>query len=396
MKETKTNKFLRKNKSLIGIVSILMLIGMVWAVTTITDSGTITPQLTFGLNAGDVINQASTRPLVSSADTNIAVPADYATIQEALNTVPFMLRHKYIITVSDDTYDENLWIPPTIIMDILDATDGSTVGLRLRGNTGDVNGVKVKSIHISSGIGSQNPTIEWLTVTENDPYSDENVSIAVYGSNHPIIKNINFTSSTAKYGIMAYGSSISINSIDFGNNDLENAMLMKHGGQIFIGDTENIGSVSGYVFVNSGGNFFVRNNSVVGGLGISDIGSSSPTTGFGYIHSGTDTKTVYDVNEFDLPLRDITFSAQNGNLGWLMIRNINTNENATAYVDDNDFVIKSSQDEQPQGGFRFDGRKFQIGDGSSQTNITLTSPDGSESCCGVTNTDEFKCSPGAC
>ena len=37
-----------------------------------------------------------------------------------------------------------------------------------------------------------------------------------------------------------------------------------------------------------------------------------------------------------------------------------------------------------------------IGSGTVQTNMTLTSPDGSESCCGVDNSDTFVCSAGAC
>ncbi len=47
------------------------------------------------------------------------------------------------------------------------------------------------------------------------------------------------------------------------------------------------------------------------------------------------------------------------------------------------FIIKSSG-------------ALEMGNGTSQVNITLTSPDGSESCCGVDNSDNFVCSAGAC
>ncbi len=74
MKETKTNKFLRKNKSLVGIVTILMLVGIVYATTIITDTRIITPE---------VFDKTDIRFYGAIADDNID---DWSAIQTAINT----------------------------------------------------------------------------------------------------------------------------------------------------------------------------------------------------------------------------------------------------------------------------------------------------------------------
>ncbi|KKK92947.1 hypothetical protein LCGC14_2697810, partial [marine sediment metagenome] len=141
----------------------LLLIGGAIAVTTITDttidSGNITAEnLYFGNTNGTGNATLPERPFTSNSVRTINVDAggggDFLTIQEAINQVPYMLRHMYIINISTGVYNEDLRIPPVLVSDIIRLDEGSVEGLRIRGNVADINAVQVNSIHIISPLGS--------------------------------------------------------------------------------------------------------------------------------------------------------------------------------------------------------------------------------------------------
>jgi hypothetical protein len=71
----------------------------------------------------------------------------------------------------------------------------------------------------------------------------------------------------------------------------------------------------------------------------------------------------------------------------------------TANIDVDTNIIKNigttDTDFTATGGLKLDDTLV-MGDGSVQRNITMTSPDASEWCCGVNNTGSFSCSSGAC
>lgn len=462
---------------------LIILTVMVAVFAIIVTAGAWIDTLNFGLYAGNSGQQAK-RDLVSSTEINLTVCAsgcDYTTIQEAVNQVPYMIRHRFTIHVSDGTYAEDVWIPPILVADIIDTEEGSVVGFRLVGNESNINGVKLKSIHVTTALGSQTPTIRDLSVYGHEPTSDENVSIAIYGSQYVQLTRINMTaeSGSVKVGILCYGSQVSLSDIYF-NNNYDAGVSLKHGAIVHSLDGGLHGNVNGYVYQTVGGFAIVRNDTVMGTLGYNSIGSSSPTTGFVFRHTGTDDKKFYGVNGFDSYLRNVSFTGQNAEQALRVIRNTNDTERGETYVDDTNWIFKSIQDESNSGGYQFylghdvssgegfeilendstvlleqepggvlkilpgagaldtssvtfsagrttvgydgsdgyiassankdvkiksgnyqlvsfDFRNFtQFGDGTVQHNITLTSPDASEWCCGVGNSGSFTCTAGAC
>lgn len=297
--EGKTHKF---KYVLFGFLALIVLSMVAYATTILSDNKVSTPIInsSIGINNG-TYSSISSRPLTSENPRNITVCAsgcDYTTIQEAINQVPYFLRHRYIIKIGNGVYDENIIIPPIIVSDTIYNNQGPVEALEIRGNTSDMNLVKIKSIQITGQVGAQNPLIQYVTVYGTDDYSNENVSISIYGSNHPILKFINITS-VAINGIMSYGSSVSISGIDFGNNNLLYAMDVKHGGSFYSFVSLNVpsyGTVQRYVYVLEGGNIYSNNDNIKSGIGLY---YQNPTaTGFG-VKTEETNETINGVNSTD-------------------------------------------------------------------------------------------------
>ena len=289
--ETKLNNFLRKNKTIFMFTFLLVFLGGLAIATTISDTGITTPMGTYtnltadnvtagNLNFGDTngtFNETfPERPFVSNAPITITVDesggADYLTIQEAVNQVPYMLRHKYIISIADGTYDEDVYVAPIVVSGIF-TDEGSVMMLQIEGAS--KNATLVKSFHITSVTGTWGLNLNTMNIYGKEPTSDENVSIAIYGSNSVLVNNINFTNAT-RYGLMAYGSNVYIHSSNFSGQD--NAILSKRGSIVNFGDSThtNSGTTTVAVIEVGDGSFaFSRNNSVTapnlfvtGGIGM--------------------------------------------------------------------------------------------------------------------------------
>lgn len=304
------------------IFGIILLAGFGYA-TTVNENTINTPQLDFGAIAG-ISGQASSRLLVSNQSTTLTVCSsgcDYNNIQEAINTVPLILRHPYLILISAGTYNENLWIPPTIVGDIISNTEGSVQGLKIYGE--NMNTVFLNSIQVSSSLGAISPSINNLTIIGTDPYSDENVSISFYGTKGAELKHINLTGNPSRNGILCYDCQLTVSDIHLGNNDLVGGIQVKHFGMVTSQDGGVHGNVSGYVYSRAGGIFITKGDTAVGDLGyLSQETSNNLTTGFLYRQEiGKSGGTLYGVNNFN----------NNLNLDYITLNNTGTSQGYIGY-----------------------------------------------------------------
>lgn len=185
------------------------------------------------------------RPLVSNAATSKTVCAsgcDYTTINSAMKDVPFILRHSYAINVGVGTFDEDVLVPPTI-SSFTGASEGGVGAFSIYGNS--MNGTRVRSIQVLSSVGAWNPVISNMEIYGQEPRSDENASVSVYGAQSALLYRINFTARVTN-AIMSYNGGVYVHSSIF-NGSQNYALLQKAGGQSMFGDdylnSSNNGSV---------------------------------------------------------------------------------------------------------------------------------------------------------
>lgn len=282
------------------------------SVTCSAISGNISiDNMFFGNTNGTHNETSSNRPFVSNYPRNISVCSsgcDYTRIQDAINQVPLILRHEYLIDIHDGVYNENLYIPPIISSGVLNDgiyNQGSCVMLKIWGNQSDRNAVSIQSAQISGANGCQTPSLAYMRVLGTDPLSSENVSIAVYGSNHVVLQRLNFTGNSANIGIMSYGSSLTISTTDFGNNDLDYAMIVKHGGEIYFNDGANYGSVTNHVVYHDSGNVYFNNDTISSGSTKSYY--SSDSSGIETSKNNLLNRQILDtINYFSQPINPAT------------------------------------------------------------------------------------------
>lgn len=319
--------------------------------TNVTATQVNTTQLFFGNSSSSFNDNAPNRPLVSQKATDITVCSsgcDFTIIQDAINTVPYMLRHKYRIFINEDLdYNEDLWIPPVIVSDITDNTEGSTDALRIIGNCSNINGVIVNSIHVTSSQGAVTPNIGCMTVDGIDPHSDENVSIAVYGSNQAQFGDINITANS-KYGIMAYSSNVATNGIILSGPT--NGFLLKRMSLMNIGDIDKgtNGTLSGVFVVVNSGFADIEGNHVTGFTSVVGCGSKSGWA--------KDTKKSYCIDEFNEDIQN--FSVKNsGTVPMKIRRSTGDLQFLSIEVNDDSAIFTSVQDEVGNGGYVFNAEE---------------------------------------
>src|SRR3990167_4561310 len=201
----------------------LILIAGVGYATTVSENGLFAnngvvnvSNLNYGNISGTYQETIAGREFTTNYQRILRVGTDkeFQTIQSAINQVPFMLRHNYTIIIDDGTYAEDLYFPSMIIQR-RHPTEGSVVGLELKGNTSNINGVKIKSIQASGIIGAIGLAFDYMQIYGQDPTSDELVSVSVYGSNSILMHHINFTNASANYAVMAYSSNLAIHTSSF-------------------------------------------------------------------------------------------------------------------------------------------------------------------------------------
>lgn len=250
VKHSYTNKSYKKWTTFSWFLFGLILFAGVGYATTINEWSTTSNQITFG-NTSGLSGQVPNRDLVSTLPSgstkNITVCSsgcDYTTIQEAINEVPYMLRQKYFINVSSGTYNEDIWVPPILVADILSPTEGSVGGLQIKGNCADLSAVKVKSIHITGANGANSLTINCFQVTGQEPTSDENASVIAYGSDDLQFSQLNITG-TVNNAITLYSSYANMNRI-YVNSNQQYGLFVKRSAKAVVGD-EGSDSVLGLV-----------------------------------------------------------------------------------------------------------------------------------------------------
>lgn len=149
------------------------------------------------------------RPFTTEADSTVTVGVgkDYTTIQEALDNIPFIIRHKHDITIDNGVYVENLFFPPFTIGRVHydNPTWEGAIGVTVRGQNSIVD-----SIMVSGVTGALGLMLTDFTIATQEPYSDEGACVSVYGSNTVQLNNLTFSDATAKYGVLAYCSNVLI------------------------------------------------------------------------------------------------------------------------------------------------------------------------------------------
>jgi len=208
------------------------------------------------LRVEQVINALNDRKLHTESDTEVNVPADYDTIQEAVNDIPLIINHSYEITVDDGDYsDEDVLIPQiTAGRDTVTGGAGWEEKLVISGNSATPSNVKVGSI-VANGFHGGILTITGFAFQNDNPYDDENVPFAAYYCHDISLRSCVWEGGSN--GLVSYGSNMVVNDLDLGTNVLSGfGLKTKHGGYLFeqrVGNPATVGNVGGYAYISGSG-----------------------------------------------------------------------------------------------------------------------------------------------
>ncbi len=166
---------------------------------------------------------------------SIAVPADFPTIQQAIDSVPEIQWQRFNVTIADGTYDEevsvdNKWAGGATI----GAVPGERTGLYIVGES--KTGVRVKSwLVVSCGGAAFSPQIARQTIFGHGTKTNETASIEFYGCPAGAVLDVNLHSEEAdsSKGVQSYDSVISVEGVDFGDELYTDLFTVKHGGKIY-------------------------------------------------------------------------------------------------------------------------------------------------------------------
>jgi hypothetical protein len=344
------------------------------------------PSVVFGSGLMPILNTTTNRPLSSTANRVMYVcdsGCEFTTINSALVQVPLILYHQYDIRIritDNYTANEDVIIPYTIGA-AKSINEGTNV-LYILGNEGNntVGHAKIKSLVVSGGTGTGNPSIHGFNISEVNDYDDEGAAIELYGTQRAYIDEM-LISGTQTYGIILYNSGASIKHIDLGNCRVTNGIGTKHGG-ILYDDTDGqsamlTGNVTNYVLVASGGgvSFSIFNNLTATGncSGTLTLSGTEPLSNTAQIHAvnglinNVQTRTIYGIENIPnlLTVNGLTsnnnITAINGfmNINWSYLQNIpsyvkdwsasptftgTVNINANLVVDSNILYVDTSTD----------------------------------------------------
>jgi len=234
-------------------------------------------QLFYGDTRGDFNETNVSRPFTSRNDISVTVCSsgcDYPTIQDAVDQIPYILRHEYDIEIGAGTYEEDVYIPP-IINSQTHSTEGSCCAVDISG-TATIDDVKVKSFHVTSAIGTWVLQIHHMNIYGTEPRSDESVSLSIYGSNSVLVRHLNMTNRSVNYPIMFYSSNGGAHTINF--DETKNGFYVKGTSAVYLGDYYGdgklYGSVDGVIVKAGKGTLtHIQNNQVIrGGELMSGVG----------------------------------------------------------------------------------------------------------------------------
>jgi hypothetical protein len=196
-----------------------------------------------------LVGTAPQRPLISESDTTVNVPADYGTVQAAIDDCPIILRHEYEITVDDGDYSsEDIHIENVYAGG--EAADGlGEQMLRISGNSATPSNVKFGSLFIHGVVGKTTPLIEGFQVERVAPRAEKG-QIACHGAHGAAIRNFE-TNSAENVGVEAYESTIELRSADVSAQF--NGVIAKRNAQMVAKDLSSATDPSNAVNVKEGG-----------------------------------------------------------------------------------------------------------------------------------------------
>jgi hypothetical protein len=226
----------------------------------------------------------------------INVPADYSTVQKAVDAVPTYLWQRFMVKLANGTYNEDLRIESKFGADLIvgnPTPNGGRPVLQITGANGTArdSAVKLKSVTVNNCHGSTyHPSIDAMTITGTSPYDSSNLNSAIifFGSTSGAVNGISFEGTGAFFCVTSYGSDISVDNCNFGTDINNSALNTKQNGRILCaqdavivpGTTNSIGRVLGPVVTSSGGAVTAANLSNVTTLSFDEV----ETTG---VHCGT-------------------------------------------------------------------------------------------------------------
>lgn len=193
-----------------------------------------------------------------------------ATIQEAVNRLPRILRQDYYIDVAAGDYSSE-----DVLIRGVHAANASTSGgfssLTVSGDTATPSNVTVNSISAVNCTGINNPHIEGFEFTGIDPYDAEG-SLSFYGCENGLVEGDNnyVNNKSGTPAIAAYNSLVKVQAgaQDIGSGLRSAGVQAKRAGYaIVVGDVT--GTAADYLLVNIGGGSLIYDSSIVTGSGTS-------------------------------------------------------------------------------------------------------------------------------
>lgn len=203
------------------------------------------------------------RPLMSTGNrtifVNAAGGADFTSLQDALNELPYFLAHEYTYNVADGTYAEDVIVPAFyferfIGLDIAPNVKGPLEGLEIYGNNATPANVKIQSILFAGG-NTFRCKFQGFEITDDGPYADAGAGLEVRRGVEVVLRNVVFNSTGAAVrACSAYGGIITIKEgVHIGSGLYSGAFVAKIGGSMQIASNDpagnpNSGSATGNLF----------------------------------------------------------------------------------------------------------------------------------------------------
>lgn len=174
------------------------------------------------------------RPAVTNSDTSVSVPTDYETVQDALNDIPILVRHRYDINLENGTFDEDVIVPP-FIHGVNSAITAEMGTLKILGDSATPSNVEVGSVYTAGGVGLRGVRLEGFTVLRDNPHGNEDVAIGCYGRGSSVyLDSLRFDGSgNITNGILAYNTLVRAEiDVDLGSNNVSNnGVFVKQSGR---------------------------------------------------------------------------------------------------------------------------------------------------------------------
>lgn len=265
---------------------------------TITTNGLIIGPTGYGTfigGAGDIIIN----------DVTVYVPADFATIQEAVDHCPKVLWQRLTIRLSAGTYPEDVLIENIAgARKDRESADAKKARIVIRGDADvpqDPN-VRVKSITVINCSGTNgNPTIFRFTIYGDNEYTPgPPAAYASYQGGESEVNDISFDGDGVLYCVNSYSSRVTVINTDFGDSVNQYATVTKHLGSVLM-QTGNTGVLTEYAYRAEAGMILCNNaSSLRGEKGL--VIRMQDTFGIGGVLFDTGSQQVWGANSFGEPL----------------------------------------------------------------------------------------------